>query len=189
MATIIGGSSRVRQDLLRYLHERPGVEGHVRAIARALGRDPTAVSRELRRLEEQAVVTSTSVGSSKVYRLNPRSPIARELRTLVQRTLGVEARIAQALADLSGVREAWIFGSYASGRERPGSDVDLLVVGTHDSNALRRRIAAAEHDLLREINLVEYAPTELRKLKARRSAFIEDVLEGPRVRVPIRRGR
>lgn len=26
-----------------------------------------------------------------------------------------------------GVREVWLFGSYATGRMRPGSDIDLLV--------------------------------------------------------------
>src|SRR5438093_5230660 len=123
MATIIGGASGVRKDLLRFFHVRPAASGHVRAIARQIGRDPGAVSRELRRLEEQGLVVAESVGRSRVYRTAPSSRAGRELRTVIQRTLGVESGIRQALTDLQGIDEAFIFGSYAAGSERAGSDV------------------------------------------------------------------
>ena len=180
-ATIVGGASEVRKDLLRFFHGRAGASGHVRAIARQVGHDPGAVSRELRRLEDQGAVVSETVGRSRVYRIASTSRFGREMRALVQRTLGVEARLTEALADLPGLVEAWIFGSYAAGRERASSDIDLLVVGSPRSDELRRRIGAAERDLRRDINLVELTTTDLKKLRARRDPFIRDVLAGPKV--------
>jgi predicted nucleotidyltransferase len=108
------------------------------------------------------------------------------MRTVIQRTLGVEARLRQALADLPGIEEASIFGSYAAGTEREGSDVDLLVVGSPPSDELRRRIARVERDLRREVNLVELTSADLRKLHAKRDPFVRDVLKGPRVSLTIR---
>src|SRR5881409_920958 len=180
-ATIIGGASEVRKDLLRFFHVQPDAGGHVRSIARQIGRDPGAVSRELRRLADQGVVTSELIGRNRVYRAARSSPVGRELRMVVQRTLGVEARIRQVLADLPGIVEASIFGSYATGKERAGSDVDLMVVGSPPSDVLRRRIGAVGRELRREINLVELTTAELRKLRAKRDPFIRDVLAKPRV--------
>src|SRR5204863_8987736 len=71
MATIIGGASGVRKDLLRFFHVRRGATGHVRAIARQIGRDPGAVSRELRRLEDQGVIVSQPGGRSPLYSRRP----------------------------------------------------------------------------------------------------------------------
>ena len=188
MATIIGGASEVRKDLLRFFHVSADAHGHVRAIARQVGHDPGAVSRELRRLEEQGLLRSDLVGRARVYRLQPTSRYGRELRGLIQRTLGVESRLREALTDLSGVEEASIFGSYAAGTERPGSDVDLLVIGRPSSDELRRRVSAAEADLRREINLVELTSAEIRELRSRKDPFMRDVLSGKRV-ILVKRGR
>ncbi len=153
----------------------------MRAVARATGHDVGAVSRELRRLEQQGALISEAVGRSRVYAANDRSPIARELRTIVQRTYGVEARLRRALADLDGVEDAWIFGSHAAGDDRPDSDIDVMVVGTHDSDRMRRRIAEAERELDRDVSIIEYTPARLRELRRRRDPFIIDVLAGPRI--------
>src|SRR5439155_345824 len=121
------------------------------------------------------------VGRSRVYRTAPASRATREMRSVIQRTLGVEARLLQALADLPRIQEASIFGSYAAGTERVGSDVDLLVVGSPPSDELRRRIGRVGRDLRRDVNLVELTSAELRKLRARRDPFISDSLSAPRV--------
>ena len=181
MATVIGGASEVRKDLLRFFNVPRTASGHVRSIARQINRDPGAVSRELRRLEEQGLVVSAMVGRSRVYRTAPASRATREMRSVIQRTLGVEARLLQALADLPRIQEASIFGSYAAGTERVGSDVDLLVVGSPPSDELRRRIGRVGRDLRRDVNLVELTSAELRKLRARRDPFISDILSAPRV--------
>jgi len=181
MATIIGGASEVRKDLLRFFHVRRGATGHVRAIARQIGRDPGAVSRELRRLEDQGVIVSEPVGRSRLYRSAPDSRSAREMRMVIQRTLGVEASLRQVLADLPGIDQAFIFGSYAAGSDRAGSDVDLLVVGSPASDELRRRVGRIGRDIRRDINLVELSAAEFRQLRKKRDPFIKDVLSHPRL--------
>lgn len=181
MSRIVGGASRVRQDLLRYFLTRPEAEGHAASLARALGYDAGGLSRELRALEREGALSSRLVGRTRVYRPASRSPFLKELRAVVQRTLGVEARLREALADVSGIREAWVFGSYASGTDRADSDVDVLVVGTHDSSELRRRLGAAERDLERDVKLVEYTPARYSQLRRSRDPFLRDVVESPRV--------
>ena len=109
MATIIGGASEVRKDLLRFFHLRQGAAGHVRAIARQIGRDPGAVSRELRRLEEQGLIVSETVGRSRVYRSAPNSRSTREMRTVIQRTLASHGYSRSRTASALGISRVTLY--------------------------------------------------------------------------------
>lgn len=175
--SLLAGASEIRAGILRHFFARAGVEDHVRAVARALDRDPTAVARDLDRLERAGVLTSTRRGRLRIYRLAP-SSLVDELRPLVQRTVGVEARLADALREVAGIRQAFLYGSYASGTERAASDLDLMVVGEPDPEQLWDRLLAAERDLRRDVNVTEYTPREFDALRRKRDSFLISVLSG-----------
>ncbi len=175
------GHSDVRRLILRYFFARPGTVAHVRELARWLGYSPTIVGRELARLEAGGVLTSERIGRARRYRIDERSPIAGEIRSLVQKTIGVEARLARALDGLPGVEEAFIYGSYARGDERATSDLDLLVIGRVDLARLSERISEAEQDLGRDINATAYERSEFDRLVASGDVFVSTVLNGPRI--------
>ena len=178
MATLLFGSSDVRRAALQHFFARPGVEDHVRAVARAIERDPTAVARELDRLQQAGILASSRRGRLRIYRLAT-SALVEELRPLVQKTVGVEARLADALRGVPGIRQALIFGSYARGTERATSDVDLRVIGEPDPEQLWQGVLAAERDLGRDVNVTEYTGREFEKLRRKRGSFVASVLEGP----------
>lgn len=174
------GSSDVRREILRRFFGRPGVVRHPRELARELQRSPTIVARELDRLERAGILTSERIGRARRYRVDDASPIAAEVRSLVQKTIGIEARLRDALSGLAGVRQAFVYGSYARGDDRPASDLDLFVVGEVDLEDLTERLNRAEGDLARDINVVSYAPDELDRIRAQDS-FVQAVLDGPKV--------
>ena len=151
-----------------------------RELARELQRSPTIVARELDRLERAGILASERIGRARRYRVDDASPIAAEVRSLVQKTIGIEARLQYALSGLAGVRQAFVYGSYARGDDRPASDVDLFVVGEVDLEDLTERLTRAEGDLARDINVVSYAPDELDRIRAQDS-FVQAVLDGPKV--------
>lgn len=176
------GRSRVRDRILLEFFKRAGAKGHVRDIARKIGASPPSVGSELSALEKLGILKSESVGRTRVYSVDERSSLVPEVRALVQKTLGVEALLSEALADLGGVESAYLFGSYASGRETSQSDIDLLVVGRPDRLALSDRIVTVERRLGRDINVIVRTGDQLR---ARRDAdaFWRRVLGGPIVHV------
>lgn len=180
---LLFGGSEVRREILLTFFARPGAIHHVRELARRLGRSPTMVGEELLGLERAGILTSERIGRARRYRVDDASPFAAEIRSLVQKTIGVEARVRDALTGLPGVEEAFLFGSYATGSERATSDLDLFVVGPVDQEALSERIDEAERDLGRDINVVSYSTAELERLKRRGDAFVRGVLDGPRVAI------
>lgn len=154
---------------------------HVRELARELGWSATTVGQELDRLERTGILTSERVGRARRYRVDDQSPIASEIRSLVQKTIGVEARIRDAIADLPGIEEAFLYGSYARGDERATSDLDLFVIGSVDHELLSERLADVERELGRDVNVASYERGELERLRGEGDFFIERVLEGSRV--------
>ncbi len=104
--TLLFGSSTVRREILAAFFARPGVVAHPRELARQLRRAPQVVGRELRRLAAAGILTSETIGRSRRYRVDEASSIAAEVRGLVAKTIGIEARLHMALASVAGVEEA-----------------------------------------------------------------------------------
>lgn len=185
---MIFGRSEIRKLLLLRFFSRPGLESHVRELARELGRAPQPVARELRTLEQAGILTSATVGRARRYRVNEASPVASQVRELVQRTIGVEGRLREALEGVPGIEEAFIYGSYARGEDRPTSDIDLMVIGAVSRRALSERLRSVESELGRDVNVTRYTRADLDRLRRSRDAFVTDVFGRKRVVVVPGRG-
>ena len=179
--TALWGGSGVRRAILRAFFARPGVTRHVRELARELRRSPTVVGEELDRLERTGILTSERIGRARRYRVDEASPIAADVRSLVQKTIGVEARVLEALSGLDGIEDAFLYGSYAAGAERATSDLDLFVIGAVDQEQLSERLTEVERELGRDVNVVSYDRAELERLVADGDRFVSTVLDGRRV--------
>jgi len=79
------------------------------------------------------------------------------------------------------VRLACVFGSVARGEERPGSDVDLLVVGSVSLAALAPRLRDAETTIGRAINPITITADELAERVRRGDHFIATTLSAEKL--------
>lgn len=179
--TALFGASDARREILQAFFARPGVIRHVRELARELGWSATVVGEELDRLERTGILTSERVGRARRYRVDERSPIADEVRSLVQKTIGIEARVRDAIASLPGIEQAFLYGSYARGEDRATSDLDLFVIGDVDQEQLSERLSDVERELGRDVNVTSYSAKELAQLRRDGDLFIGRVFDGERV--------
>lgn len=176
----IWGRSEVRRQILLRFFTKPGYETHALELARDLDRPHQVVGRELKRLVAAGLLEERTVGKSHRVRLAAQSPIVKSARVLFDQTAGVEARLSRALEHLTGVRAALVYGSRARGDERPGSDIDLLVIGKPDGRALASTIAKAERDIGRQVQVVVLEPHELQLPANRAPAFLKQLRKEPR---------
>ena len=138
-----------------------------------------SIHRELQRALRAGVVTREGVGRTYLYRAAATSPLYEPLRELLKRTVGIEAEIRRALEGLPGVASAFVHGSLANGtRVRPASDVDVLVLGTVDYRALRKRLREVERRTGRQVDVVAYEPAEFEALVREGNSFARSVVEG-----------
>ena len=173
---------RTRSAVLSTLLLHPEDSLHVHELARRTGASAGSLHRELRTLAELGVLLRQEVGRQVHYRANPSSPVFAELAGLLRKTAGLADVLRDALLPLGKkVALAFVFGSVAAGSERPGSDVDVMVLGSASFADLARALAPAQEVLGREVNPTVITPREFARKLSDNDGFALSVAKGPRI--------
>jgi predicted nucleotidyltransferase len=167
--------SKARRLLLAYYFTNPTARHHVRELAKRLAVDPSNLSKELRRLENDGLFASEVSGRQKYFWLNKKYPMYTEVRRIVEKTIGAVPLLAQSLKKVQGVQEAYLYGSFARDQQDATSDIDVLVIGTPKAEALALAIQALERQLGREVNYTALGRKEFEARRTRKDAFLESV--------------
>jgi len=176
--------SEAKARVLELLLLHPQRDFYQREIAERTGQRLRAVQQALRPLVEAGIVAREERGNQVFYRADPACPILPELTGLIVKTIGIADPFRRALTPLAGAIDvALVFGSFASGRFRAGSDVDLLVVGEVSPREVVSAVLGAAAEIGREVNAVVMGAAEMRARFARGDHFIEGVLNGPTIPV------
>lgn len=148
--------SRLQAEVLTLVLLNPGTAWTLTDLASRVGSAVSTVQREVVRAEQAGVMSSRRVGKTRLVTA-ARSPLTGPLTELLLRSFGPRQVLAEELADVSGVEEAYLFGSWAAryaGEEgRPPADLDVLVIGTPDRDALDDAAQRAGTRLAREVNV------------------------------------
>lgn len=125
---LLGNPIRVR--LLRVLTKFPEQGFTGRELARMCDASPSQTERALDVLEASGVVRREIAGRSHVWHLSEEHVLKQTLTELFRREENsietLKSELQQTLLKLP-VQRAFLFGSVASGEDRPTSDVDLFV--------------------------------------------------------------
>lgn len=184
---VLGSRSKVA--LLRCLLRTRG-EHSGRELARVTGLDPKTCHAALQDLARQGIVQYRRMGTALSYTLNDRHVWVRDgLAPLFQMEDRLPADYARDLRRRLGPRVLSIilFGSVARGDERPGSDLDLLVVAPNSTapEVYERALDAAAVKLSRSYGTsphVVWCTREAFQRKARSgNGLMTDVLRTGRV--------
>ncbi|MFH0772350.1 MAG: nucleotidyltransferase domain-containing protein [Candidatus Omnitrophota bacterium] len=173
--------SSLRAKLLLYYFSNPEAGLYVREMAQILHVDATNLSKELSRLEKAGVFVSKMRGNQKHYSINTAYPLYSELRSIVFKTIGVEGGLRSILERLEGISCAFIYGSFAEGKERAESDIDLLIIGKPDEDKLIEMIGAFEKEVGREVNYNIYLPEEFKRRLEGKDSFIVNVVKRKKI--------
>ena len=129
-------------------------------LARRAGTSLGGAHKEVERLESAGLVSSTTAGRNRLIEANSSSPVYMELRGLLLKTLGPEPLLRAALADVNGIVDAFIYGSWADPAEKSPADIDVLVVGDPDVGEVYDAASALEAKVGRPVNVTVRSPTE-----------------------------
>ncbi|MBV8037462.1 nucleotidyltransferase domain-containing protein [Roseateles sp.] len=173
---------QTRSAVLGALLLHPQDSLHVRELARLTGASPGSLHRELRLLSGLGLLLRQEVGRQVHYRANPDSPVFEELAGILRKTAGIADVLRDRLAPLlDKVTFAFVYGSVAAGKERPGSDVDLMVLGSAGFADLARALADAQPILRREVNPTVMTARGFMQALAAGDGFARSVVQGPKL--------
>jgi hypothetical protein len=134
--------------ILARLLTEPTKSYNLTELAEWAGSSMPTVQREVRRAEAAGIVETERVGPTRLVRANPDHPLFSPLRQIVLATYGPPAVVAREFADVDGTDAVLLFGSWAARYlGQPGrapNDIDVLVIGTPDRDAVDDAAERAE---------------------------------------------
>lgn len=155
--------SRQQGEILTAVLGDPGAEVSLASLADRLHLPYPSVHREIERAEQAGLVVSRRLGNLRLVRANPDSPYYAGLTDVLLKAFGPPAIIGAELDKVPGIKEAFIFGSWAARYHehqgpRPVGDIDLLILGDPDRDALYEATARASTRLGREVQVTIRKP-------------------------------
>jgi len=175
--------SEITKKLLNYFFINSHESLYVNEIARKLYLDKRNLVKKIKELENEGILKSQNRGNLKLYSINQDYPLYNEYRKIIIKTLGFEENIKRILKEIKGIKEAYIYGSYAKNKLEVHSDIDLLVIGNHDIVLLQRRLNKIQKEINREINVINMDEKEFKNRVKRSDAFITEVLKQKNIRI------
>lgn len=172
--------------ILRYFLVRPGARPYARELQRGLGLGGRSLQREMERMVDLGVLERLREGRLVRYAVVEDSRVWEAIRILAGDSADPTTLLRAALADVSGIQTAFVFGSTADGTQREDSDIDILVLEDPavDRTKMLRQIGEVELLLRREVNAVCYTPQALAQRLGDRQhpawTFVRNVITGPR---------
>ncbi|MBI5452013.1 nucleotidyltransferase domain-containing protein [Candidatus Gottesmanbacteria bacterium] len=133
-------NNEVKVKILRFLCKTEA-EWSGRQIAQEIKVSPAACHKALRELNNERTLLLRSVGKSYLYRLNEENLIVSDLlKPLYERERRIPDEVYEAIVRnvsslvIKDIISIAVFGSVERGKERPTSDIDLLVVVKNPEN-------------------------------------------------------
>ncbi len=131
-------------------------------LARELGAPVTTVQREVRRLERAGILRLRKQGRNRLVSLNYENPAVPPLLELVTVAFGPRQVVEEEFASISAIDLLYLFGSWAARHAGidgpPPGDVDVLIVGRPDRDAVFEAADRAERRLHRQVNTTIVSP-------------------------------
>ena len=177
---LVDGSIPSRPKLKRLL--RPDESFYVREIGRLTGVPTGPLHRELKALAESGLLARSVSGNQVRYQAARDCPIFPELAGIFRKTAGLADVLRESLSLLTDkIALAFVFGSVAQGKERPTSDIDLLVVGSVPFENVVEASHSARERLGREVNPLVMSRDDFRAKQRGRDRFLSRVLKEPKI--------
>jgi DNA-binding transcriptional ArsR family regulator len=182
--------SAFQGEMLAWLYLHPESEFSATELAERFGVSQPTASREADRLTAAGLVAERRSGNLRLLRANLDTAVAGPLAELLAVTYGPVAVLGEMLSVVPGVDEAYVYGSWAAryrGEAGPvPRDVDVLIIGDADEDALFEVARTAERVLGREVNVRRVSGNAWHANDG--DPFLESVRSRPLVRLDLIKG-
>lgn len=180
---LVNMRSKISRKILNYFFLNEKARVYVNEMARVIEEEPKNVHRILLRLEESGLLVDEFSGRERYFSANMKSPIYKEFKTIFLKTSGIEQSLKKDLKKLEGLKDAYIYGSYANGKYKPGSDIDVLLIGSHSSIEAQNIIYALQKALSTEINTINMTEVNFEKRKKEQDQLVTTIFGGKVIRL------
>ncbi len=167
--------SKIRQKIILLFNYSPQKSFYINEVARLVKTSAGTARRELERLVKSGFLAKDKQANLVYYKLNAENPLLPDLRSIIDKTIGLSFLLAKKLEKTAEIDFAFLFGSYAKGGFKSDSDIDLYVIGRIAEKELHKRLKKVEAAISRPINYHLSTRNEF-KDKLKKSFFHQEIL-------------
>jgi predicted nucleotidyltransferase len=171
--------SKTRVTLLAKLLMNPEKSFYIRELSRELNIPYSMLYKEEKNLVSLNIINEEKKGKVTLVSINKNLPYFAELKNLLIKTAGLGDLLKNALSELTGIRYALVYGSFASGEESASSDIDVLIIGSDREEKTLGVIGSVEKAVGREINYILWNEAEFAKRVKSRHHLLMEIASKP----------
>ena len=138
-------TSKTRVKLLMKFFMNPDTRAYLRELATEFGESTNSIRVELNRLSKANLLSSENAGRTIEYCANVNHSLFDEIRSLVEKYMGIDQIIDKLVKKLGDVEIAYLIGDYAKGID--SGLVDIILIGDIDKIALERIVKKREKEI------------------------------------------
>jgi len=179
---MINFRSKIAQKVLSYFLLNSEEEMYVNEMARKFAVNRGNLVRKLAEWEREGIVTKTERGNLSLYKINKKYSLLEEMKKIAQKKFGLEEQLKKVLKGVKGLKMAFIFGSYAENKLETESDIDLLLIGSHNALKVQKGIIKLQEEFDREINIVDMTEVEFKE-KKQKSELVKNIFNNKYIQI------
>lgn len=163
--------------ILSVLVNQPTKKYCLSELAQIIGKKAGVFQKGLNSLEQEGLIVSYRDGNRRFFSINQNYPLLNEIRSIIQKTAGLEGLLKRLIDSIDGIEIALIYGSYAKDIMRVNSDIDVLLMGQLSAEDMfLDGIGKIENIIQREINYRFYSHEEFDKKITLKDPFLLEIL-------------
>ena len=167
--------------ILQLFFQNPAKEYYFREIGQLLGQEPGTLQRYLNNLVNEGLLIDERRANLRYFRLNQDYPLYNEVKQIISKTIGIEAKLKELTDNMHNIQYAFIFGSIPKNQEYGQSDIDLMLIGQANEDNLLKKINLLEEELGREINYHIYDKEEIESKLKNNNDFLLRIFKEPQI--------
>jgi len=157
-------TSKTRLKLLVKFFLNATTQSWLRDLEDEFGESTNGIRMELNRFEDAGMLISRAEGNKKVFRANTKHPLFSDIHNILLKYTGIDQVIDKILMRVGGLRQAWLIGDFARGRD--SRIIDLLLIGEHiNVENLVGYIEKVEELISRKIRYLVVKPGEIQNIE------------------------
>ena len=155
-------SSKTRVKLLMRFFLNPQTRSYLRELAKEFNVSTNAVREELNQLTQTQLLKSEKSGRNVFYSANTAHTLFPELRSMVQKVMGIDQVIESILTRLGDLEKGYLIDDYAEGKDT--GIIDIVIVGNIDQYHLNDLSRKTERYIKRKIRSLVVTREEFKLL-------------------------
>lgn len=125
LETLVTSKTRIKLLIKFFLNS--STRSYLRDLESEFDESTNAIRQELNRFEEAGMLSSAMEGNKKIFFANVKHPLFGDIHNILLKYTGIDKVVEHVLDRIGGLREAWLTGDFARGKDSPV--IDLVLVG------------------------------------------------------------